>query len=67
MEINKGSRAPRAVFPFEVAGRLMRINPEVLKAAARRGEIATVQLNGRAYIPRAELIRLSGGAIEIDG
>jgi hypothetical protein len=53
----------RLFFNFEHAGRLLRLNPEVLKLAALKGQINVVELGRRRLIPRAEIVRLSGGAI----
>ena len=37
---------------------------ETLKAAAARGQLATVELNRRILVPRTEIVRLSGGALK---
>jgi hypothetical protein len=48
---------------FEAAGRELGVHPSLLKRAADIGQLAVVELGRRRLIPRAELVRISGGAI----
>jgi hypothetical protein len=53
----------KVLYSFESAGRILAVNPEVLKRAALLGQIHVVELSRRRLIPRSEIERLAGGAI----
>jgi excisionase family DNA binding protein len=54
----------KALLTFVDVARTLGVTTETLKRAAARGQIRTVELNRRVLIPRAEVARLSGGALK---
>ena len=54
----------RALFSFESAGRVLSIDPDVLKRAVLLGQVNAIEIGQRRLIPRSEIERLAGCAIE---
>jgi hypothetical protein len=53
----------KLLFTFESAARALGIRSALLRRAADRGQVRTVEVGRRRLIPKPELARLSAGAI----